>query len=40
MTHNEYYETPECTALELAFKEKCMNTASPEDMELGGEYNI
>ena len=40
MTHNEYYETPECIVIELAFREKCMNTASPEDMNLGGEYNI
>ena len=40
MTHNEYYETPECTVLELSFKENCMNTASTEDMNLGGEYNI
>ena len=40
MTHNEYYETPECTVLEMSFKENCMNTASTEDMNLGGEYNI
>lgn len=40
MTHNEYYETPECTVLELSFKENCLAPASTENMELGGEYNI
>lgn len=34
------YQTPETEVMELTFQENCLTTASPENMNLGGEYNI